>query len=142
MWNFPIDIKFKTTNPYGWPRIAISVYGVDFLGRDVVRGYGSALVPLSPGQHIIDVPMYVPLASSELNQWISWIWGNPPEFFDSKFVTQNDGREVTRVQSTGVVRLKINLSTKGMQATGYAVHDQDVTLPAAAASTGTIAAPN
>jgi hypothetical protein len=25
VWNFPIDIKFKSTNPYGWPRIAVSV---------------------------------------------------------------------------------------------------------------------
>lgn len=24
-WNFPIDISFKSTNAYGWPRITISV---------------------------------------------------------------------------------------------------------------------
>jgi len=55
------------------------VYGIDFLGRDVVRGYGSALVPLSPGNHVIDLPVYVPLSSSILSDWVSWFWGNPPE---------------------------------------------------------------
>lgn len=25
IWNFPIDAKFKSTNPFGWPRIAVSV---------------------------------------------------------------------------------------------------------------------
>lgn len=25
VWNFPIDLTFKSTNAFGWPRIAISV---------------------------------------------------------------------------------------------------------------------
>mmetsp|Transcript_6466 Transcript_6466/g.10580 ORF Transcript_6466/g.10580 Transcript_6466/m.10580 type:complete len:197 (+) Transcript_6466:116-706(+) len=125
IWNFPVDVKFKSTNPYGWPRIAISVFGIDFLGRDVVRGYGSALVPLSPGNHVIDLPVYVPLSSSLLSDWVSWFWGNPPEFFDSKFVCQSDGREVTRVKASGTVRLKLNISTKGMDAVGYSVRDSN-----------------
>lgn len=49
------------------------------MGRDVVRGYGSALVPLSPGHHVLDLPVYVPLSSSILSDWVSWLWGNPPE---------------------------------------------------------------
>ena len=48
VWNFPIDVSFKSTNAHGWPRMSISVYGVDSLGRDVVRGYGSVLIPPSP----------------------------------------------------------------------------------------------
>lgn len=55
------------------------MYGADFLGRDVVRGYGSCLVPLVPGTHTVDVEMYTPMASSFLNNLASWFWGNPPE---------------------------------------------------------------
>lgn len=128
VWNFPIDVKFKSTNIFGWPRIAISVYGVDFLGRDIVQGYGSALVPLSSGSHVIDVDMYTPMPSSVANQIASWLWGNPPEFFDSKFVCQNEGREVTRVQASGLVRIKLNINTRGMLAAGYSV--KDVAVPA------------
>ena len=57
----------------------LQVYGIDFWGRDVVRGYGSALVPLAAGNHVIDLPVYVPLSSSILSDWASWLWGNPPE---------------------------------------------------------------
>jgi len=79
IWNFPIDVSFNTTNVFGWPRIALSVYGIDYFGRDVIRGYGSALVPLSVGQHRIEIDMFVPLATSFINDVISWIMGNPPE---------------------------------------------------------------
>lgn len=79
VWNFPIDISFNTTNVYGWPRIAVSVYGIDFLGRDVIRGYGSTLIPLSTGQHNIEIDMFNPLATSYMNDLASWFMGNPPE---------------------------------------------------------------
>lgn len=121
VWNFPIDISFRATNVHGWPRLALSAYGIDPLGRDIVRGYGSVLVPISPGQHVLDVDMYVPLATSTFNHVMAWLLGNPPEFFDSKFVCQSDGREVTRVQRTGSVCVKLNVTTKGMQVVGYGI---------------------
>lgn len=79
MWNFPFDITFKSTNVHGWPRIALSVYGIDYFGRDVVRGYGSVLIPLITGQHTIEITMYVPLATSLFNQVVAQLMGNPPE---------------------------------------------------------------
>jgi B9 domain-containing protein 1 len=79
VWNFPIDVSFKATNLFGWPRLAISVYGMDYFGRDVIRGYGSLLVPLKPGIHNVTVEMFKPNANSTLNQFLSWISGNPPE---------------------------------------------------------------
>lgn len=35
------------------------------------------------------------------------------QFFDSKFVCQSEGREVSRVQKAGKVLLKFNVVTKG-----------------------------
>ena len=82
-WNFPIDVTFKATNVHGWPRICISIYGIDYLGRDVVRGYGSALIPLCPGQHVVEMETYTPLATSSFNTVIAWLLGNPPEVLSS-----------------------------------------------------------
>ncbi len=79
VWNFPVDVSFKSTNVHGWPRIALSVYGIDYFGRDVVRGYGSVPVPLQPGVHKLEVEMFRPLSSSSLNSVLSWLMGNPPE---------------------------------------------------------------
>jgi len=120
IWNFPIDVTFKSTNPFGWPRIAISVYGVDGLGRDVVIGYGSLLIPTCPGQYERLVHMYAPVSSSLMQQFIAWIGGTPPEFFDTAFVAQSTGRDVTRVQARGTVRVTLNVLPRGMGSFGYA----------------------
>lgn len=118
--NFPIDVSFKSTNPFGWPRIVLSVYGLDALGRDVIRGYGTVHLPAFAGSTTRDVPLFKPLSSSLMQQFTAWLTGSPPEYFDSKFVTQNDGREVTRVCSAGKVRLALNIVTSGMKKHGYA----------------------
>lgn len=60
VWNFPIDLALKSTCAFGWPRLALSVYAVDSLGRDGVVGYGSVLIPPAPGQHERWVYMYAP----------------------------------------------------------------------------------
>ena len=51
VWNFPLNITFKSTSPHGWPQLVLAVYGPDILGNDVVRGYGAVHAPLSPGRH-------------------------------------------------------------------------------------------
>lgn len=49
VWNFPIEVSYKSTNAYGWPQLVLAVYGPDVLGRDVVRGYGCVHLPRTPG---------------------------------------------------------------------------------------------
>uniref|UniRef100_A0A8C5W5P0 B9 domain-containing protein 1 n=1 Tax=Microcebus murinus TaxID=30608 RepID=A0A8C5W5P0_MICMU len=71
VWNFPIDITFKSTNPFGWPQIVLSVYGPDVFGNDVVRGYGAVHVPFSPGRHKRTIPMFVPESTSKLQKFTS-----------------------------------------------------------------------
>ncbi|CAM9855069.1 unnamed protein product [Chrysoparadoxa australica] len=119
VWNFPIDLTLKSTNAFGWPRIAISVFGVDHLGRDVVVGYGSMLVPTSPGRYSRNISMYTPKSSSWVQQVRSWLSGSYPEFFDSKFVSRSEGREVTRVQPTGTVKVSLDVMVRGMRQFGY-----------------------
>lgn len=119
MLNFPIDVSFKSTNPFGWPRLVLSVYGLDALGRDVVRGYGSVAFPVMPGCSVREVPLFRPQSSSVMQQFVAWLTGSPPEYFDSKFVAQGDSREVTRVTSAGKVRVVLNVAAHGMKQHGY-----------------------
>ncbi|CAD1472835.1 unnamed protein product [Heterotrigona itama] len=51
VWNFPLEVTFKSTNPHGWPQLIISVYGLDTFGHDVIRGYGVCHLPLETGHH-------------------------------------------------------------------------------------------
>uniref|UniRef100_A0A7N4PZ24 B9 domain-containing protein 1 n=1 Tax=Sarcophilus harrisii TaxID=9305 RepID=A0A7N4PZ24_SARHA len=98
VWNFPIDITFKSTNPFGWPQIVISVYGPDVFGNDVVRGYGAVHVPFTPGRHKRTIPMFVPESTSKLQKLTSWFMGRRPEYTDPKLIAQGEGREVTLFQ--------------------------------------------
>ncbi|XP_063270157.1 B9 domain-containing protein 1 isoform X1 [Prinia subflava] len=130
VWNFPIDITFKSTNPFGWPQIVLSVYGPDFFGHDVVRGYGAVHVPFVPGsfwgsplcsRHKRTIAMFVPESTSRLQQLTSWFTGRRPEFTDPKVVAQGEGREVTRVRSQGFVTVSFNVMTKDLHKLGYDV---------------------
>lgn len=43
VWNYPMDVAYRSTNVFGWPQLVLSVYDVDRLGRDIVLGYGSVV---------------------------------------------------------------------------------------------------
>jgi len=107
VWNFPIDVTFKATNPHGWPRIVVAVYNTDMLGRHVIRGYGSMLVPTVAGSYTRYMRTFAPASSTYLQELLGWATGRLPEFYDSKFVARSEGREIVRVRSTGVVRMQL-----------------------------------
>lgn len=123
-WNYPLDITFRTTNVHGWPQLVLSVYGINLMGKDVIRGYGCTHVPVTPGRHVRYVRLYTPVSSSWCQQLVAWLTGNPAEFFDAKFVAQGHGREVTRVKSRGTVKVVFNVSTKNMSQWNYRVSSE------------------
>jgi len=115
VWNFPIEISFQSSNTYGWPRLCLSVYGIDFLGRDVLRGYASILLPINPGVHTKYAKMYRPVngTGTSWQQFIAKLTGTKnPEFDDSKITSMGEGRALTRViRSENNLTLKISLMT-------------------------------
>eukprot|EP00794_Sanderia_malayensis_P009156 gene9156-10128_t len=130
VWNFPLDVSFKSTSPFGWPQLVISCYGQDELrGYDVVRGYGSVHVPVSPGSHVREIPMFVPESSSSFQKFTGWLIGRRPEFIDPKVVAQGEGREVTRVRSQGKVKVRFNVITRDMKKLGYDTEPATVAHP-------------
>ena len=56
-----------------------------------------------------------------IQKFTSWLLGTRPEFVDPKFVTQSDGREVTRVRSQGNITISCNITTKDISTAGYVV---------------------
>jgi B9 domain-containing protein 1 len=120
-WNFPLNITFRASSAHGWPRLVLSVYSIDMFGRDVVRGYGSLVVPPFPGQYVRYCRAFRPRAASAVQSMLAWLTANSPEFFDAKFVAGGDGRKNTQVISTGVVKVTLDVSTRGMQDVGFSV---------------------
>ena len=119
VWNFPIDIAFQSTNAHGWPRLVVSVYNLDFMGRDVVRGYACVLVPPFPGRYVRYAKMFVPCSTSMMQGFLAWLSGNRPEFYHAKFISQGKDREVTKVSSSGVVKVVLNVTAMGLKKCGY-----------------------
>ncbi|XP_065065456.1 B9 domain-containing protein 1-like [Rhopilema esculentum] len=130
VWNFPLDVTFKSTSPFGWPQLVVSCYGQDSVrGYDVVRGYGAVHVPISPGSHTREISMFVPESSSAFQKFTGWISGRRPEFIDPQVVAQGEGREVTRVRSQGKVRVKFNIITRDLKKLGYDTEPSTVAHP-------------
>lgn len=99
VWNFPLRSSWKSTNPHGWPRLVISLYGSDGLGNnDVAYGYGSTLLPISAGSFSTKVAIYRPQSQSVLHRWTSWFTGRKPELIDPKTVAISEGRDGTKVK--------------------------------------------
>jgi len=124
VWNFPLDVVFRGTSVHGWPRIVVSVFGIDMFGRDTPVGYGTTVLPLSTGQSKRTVPMFKPVLQTWVQQLTSWVRGTQPEYYDSRFVGKATGREVTRVSSEGIVILDLNIMTRGLEKHGYAATRQ------------------
>ena len=48
-WNFPLDVAYRAGGAFGWPQLVLCVYGADWAGRDVLKGYGAVHVPTCIG---------------------------------------------------------------------------------------------
>ena len=100
----------------GWPQIILTFTRRDFLGRDVICGYGITHVPTQPGTHTRYVHVFTPVSSSFLSDMLGHLLGKPAEFINPKeLLYKNEGREVTRVTSAGTVKLQLHVTMKDMQ---------------------------
>ncbi|XP_021940537.1 B9 domain-containing protein 1 [Zootermopsis nevadensis] len=125
VWNFPLDVTFKSTNPYGWPQLVVSVYGLDMFGNDVVRGYGLCHLPIAAGVYKKTLAMFVPESTSLLQKLTCWLTGRRPEYIDARVLAQGEGREVTRVRSQGRMKVNFSVVTKDLARFGYNNHRID-----------------
>ncbi len=91
----------------------------DWLGRDIICGYGVFHVPTQPGTHMRYVHVFKLVASSYLSDLLGSLMGKPAEFISpSELLSKNEGREVTRVVSAGTVKVQIHVTMKNMQKFG------------------------
>mmetsp|Transcript_21252 Transcript_21252/g.36485 ORF Transcript_21252/g.36485 Transcript_21252/m.36485 type:complete len:203 (+) Transcript_21252:18-626(+) len=129
VWNFPLDVTFKSSNAFGWPQLVLSVYGVDTFGRDVVLGYGTCYFPLAAGRYTQYVRMFVPMSSSVMQKVTAFFTGAKPEYVDPTFIAGGQGRELTRVKSHGVVKVQMSIVTKDMVTFGFSSVQSSFTSP-------------
>lgn len=99
--------------------MTLTFFSRDFLGRDVPCGYGVTNVPTQPGTHTRYVHVFRPISSSYLSDFLGFIMGKPAEYLQpAELLYKNEGREVTRVESAGTVKVQFNVTMKNMQTLG------------------------
>ena len=122
IWNFPFNCSFRSTCPKGWPQMTLSLYGPDFLGREIIKGYSTIHVPCQPGRHERTAKTFHPKSASLLVEFLGMMKGKVPELVDpSRTLADAYGREVIRAQSGGIVRIVFNVAEKNMESFGYSV---------------------
>nr|CAH0111383.1 unnamed protein product [Daphnia galeata] len=120
VWNFPLQSSWKSTNPHGWPRLIVSLYGPDEFGNDdVAYGYGSTVLPICAGHFTTTLAIYRPQSQSLLHKWTSWFTGRRPELIDPKTIALNEGRDVLRMETLGYVTVEFHTTFKDFQSLGY-----------------------
>nr|CAG4711641.1 unnamed protein product [Naegleria fowleri] len=123
VWNFPLEISFRSTNPYGWPKLCLVVQ--EGTGKQTILGYGWVQVPVGAGKHTRTVKLFKPQSTSLIQKNIGSVKGVAPEYFDSTLVCKGEGREVTRTECVGgEVTVEFNIMHKGMSQFGFETFSQ------------------
>ncbi|KAF5306858.1 hypothetical protein FQA39_LY00088 [Lamprigera yunnana] len=111
--NLPIDVVFKSTNPFGWPQLVLSVYnGI------TLQGYGRAHIPLQAGLHKIKMALLTPIPSSLLGK-IGALFGYQPELLQPSMLATAAGNHLIQMVSNGEVSVSVNVSFHGLQNLEY-----------------------
>lgn len=119
VWNYPFEFIYRSFNVAGWPKITLTFTSRDFLGRDVICGYGVTHIPTQPGCHTRYVHVFCPVASSTLSSLLGMLKGAPAEYISpTDLMSKNEGRDVTRVISAGLVKIQFNVTMKGIEKFG------------------------
>ena len=122
VWNYPLNVSFKSTTPSGWPQIVMAIYGRNTFGNDVVAGYGAYHIPTRPGHHEITIPIFVPASSSILQSIVGWFSGVKPEFINLNFIAGSDDRELIRTESHGYIKVVFDVAIYGLEANNLIVN--------------------
>ena len=120
IWNLPIELTMSSSNVHGWPQLAVSVYGLNFFGLDVIRGYGHTHFPPCSGRHELCIDLFRPKSSTLLGEISCYLGGKRPEFLDFKCVADGQGRDVLRFASEkGQVIVQLDVIMKDLTKHGY-----------------------
>lgn len=85
----------------------------------MICGHGVTHVPTTPGTHVRYVHLFNPISSSLLSEIFGWLKGKPAEYINPKeLISKNEGREVTRVQSVGTIKIQFHVTVKDMDQFG------------------------
>lgn len=122
VFNMPLETVFKSTNPYGWPQIVLSIY------RDMqLQGYGRIHIPFQPSSHKLTVKLSKPEPTSFLG-YLGTFFGYQPELLQPKMLATTSGNNLIRMVSQGQAQITVNLMFQNFHALGYDVGSKKINI--------------
>ena len=120
VWNMPFQIKLNCENPLNWPQLVISCYYPDFLGREILKAYGTCYIPTTNGTHERILSMFCPISSYSFTNILEILFGKKAELINApKILAQGDGREILRTKSEGKIKIKFNIHLENLEENGF-----------------------
>ena len=120
VWNMPFQIRLYSDDPKNWPQLVISCYYPDFLGREILKAYGTCFIPTMDGNHERNLSMFCPISSYGFTKMYEIIYGEKAELINApKIMALGEGREILRTRTEGSIKIKFNIKLENLEENGY-----------------------
>ncbi|EDV43076.1 uncharacterized protein Dana_GF18301 [Drosophila ananassae] len=129
VFNMPIEVTYKSTSPFGWPQILVSVFGRNgSQGRETLLGYAHVHLPVfgsrRPAENLelVQTPILMPKCPSMLADITSWLLRREPELKDPKVLLDNLKCKGLSMESYGSLEFQLTTVMRGARKLGYHWH--------------------
>ena len=120
VWNMPFQIRLNSENISNWPQLVISCYYPDFLGREILKAYGTCYIPTTNGIHERTLSMFCPISSYSFNTVMEILFGQKAELINApKILAEGDGREILRTKSEGNIKIRFDIHLDNLKENGF-----------------------
>ena len=119
-FNYLTDFTLSSTCLLSFPVIIFTVYGIDFLGRSIIIGYGQTPVSLIDGVKKKKIGIFRPKNHNLIGEIIGKLRGTPAEFVNPvDMLVNNRGREFVRTESVGELEVEFETSRSDWENNGF-----------------------
>lgn len=110
VFNHPLDCHFAEVGLQGWgaPRISLQVYRMDWCGRKILAGYGFAHLPMLPGCHKLEIPLWRPIGTNS-QELKAFMLGDSPALVSSGPIYESAWKERCKIMTTAAGAVEIEL---------------------------------
>jgi len=119
--NHPVDAYYETSTVEGWPFFVCEVWDKSLVGVKSFCGCGSAWLPMSPGEHYVDVLLWKPSPTGLDAIAEALLPGTVDVRALRELIVSPYLRSQVSTDSIGSVRLRVNVTLSGFEGFGVSL---------------------
>ncbi|XP_023164607.1 B9 domain-containing protein 1 [Drosophila hydei] len=129
VFNMPIEVTYKSTSPFGWPQILVSVFGQNGNGNESLMGYAHVYMPIFGSRQqneqissLSQAPILRPRSPNMLGDITSWLLRRQPELKNPKILLDGAQSKGLSMESYGTLEFQLHAVMRGARKLGYNWH--------------------